>query len=114
MATVVRIPLSASNNGQQISVAKIATAGNAVHSAAGGSTIDYITLRACNLSSVSTTLTLEIGGTADQHLKKIEIPGQVGDVTVLDRYQLGSSFVLAAFAGRSSVINLSGWVDRVS
>lgn len=114
MATIVRIPLSVSNNGQPVNIAKTATAGNPVHSAAGGSTIDYITLRASNQSSASAVLTLEIGGAGDSYTKKVEIPGHCGDVTVLDRKPLGSSLVLAAFATMSSVINLDGWVDRVT
>lgn len=114
MSTVVRIPLSASNNGKLIAVAKTATPGTPVHSAAGGSTVDYITLRACCQTTVATLLTGEIGGTADGEVFKVSVPGQAGFMTILDRKPLGSSFSLACFAGLSSVINLDGWVDRVS
>lgn len=114
MSTIVRIPLSSSNNGKLICVAKIATLGNPVHSAAGGSTKDYITLRAVNQTTAGCLLTLEFGGATDSDTAKANIPGQVGFVTVLDRKLLGSSFNLTAFAAMSSVINLDGWVDRES
>lgn len=114
MSTIVRVPLSAAPDGQPICIAKVATLGNAVHSAAGGSTLDYITLRACNNATTQQLLTMEKGGTADGKVTKVNIPAQVGWVTVLDRALIGSSLVLTAFAASSSVINLDGFVDRVS
>ena len=114
MATTVRIPLSSSNNGKLVNVAKISTLGTPVHSAAGGSAVDWITLRASNQSSASCLLTVEFGGATDSDVTKITIPGQAGFMTILDRKPLGSSFNMTAFAAMSSVINLDGWVDRVT
>lgn len=114
MSTVVRIPFSSSQNGKQIGVARVATLGTPIHSAAGGSTIDYITLRACCITTLATLLTIENGGTSDSDKVQILVPGQAGQITVFDRKLIGSSFNLTAFAGLSSVINLDGWIDRVS
>lgn len=111
MSTLVRIPLSGSTNGKPFIVAGISTGNTPVHTA-HSSANDYVTLYAANNDTTDRLLTVEVGGTGNGEAMKQTVYAQVGRQTVLDRHLIQSALAITAFAAASSVVVLSGWVDR--
>jgi len=117
MATFSKQLLSGSTNGKAIKVAATATAGTTIHTAASGtSTIDEIWLYAHNTSSSAVKLTLEWGeATAPDGNIEINIGAEgTGMVLVAPGIPLQNSLVVKAFAGTANVINIFGYVNRIS
>ena len=116
MATYSKIPLSGSTNGRQIAVAATATAGTLIHTAVSGtSSLDEIWIYAVNSSTSAVKLTLEWGGTtANTDHIELTITGESGLVLVTPGLILQNGLVVRAFAGTTNVINLSGYVNRLS
>lgn len=117
MATFSKQLLSGSTNGKAIKVAATATAGTTIHTAASGtSTIDEIWLYAHNTSSAAVKLTLEWGeATAPDGNIEINIGAEgTGMVLVAPGIPLQNSLVVKAFAGTANVINIFGYVNRIS
>lgn len=117
MATFSKQLLSGSTNGKAIKVAATATAGTLIHTAASGtSTIDEIWLYAHNTSSGAVKLTIEWGETTapDGHIE-INIGAEgTGMILVAPGIPLQNSLVVRAFAGTANVINIFGYVNRIS
>lgn len=117
MATFTKQLLSGSTNGKAIKVAATATAGTTIHTAASGTTtIDEIWLYAHNTSSASVKLTIEWGETTapDGHIE-INIGAEgTGMILVAPGIPLQNSLVVRAFAGTANVINIFGYVNRIS
>lgn len=117
MATFSKQLLSGSTNGKAIKVAATATAGTLIHTAASGtSTIDEIWLYAHNTSSSAVKLTIEWGETTapDGHIE-INIGAEgTGMILVAPGIPLQNSLVVRAFAGTANVINIFGYVNRIS
>lgn len=116
MATFSKLPLSGSTNGRMIAVAATATAGTLIHTAVSGtSSIDEIWMYAVNSSTSSVKLTVEYGGTtANTDHIEITISGESGLVLIAPGLILQNSLVVRAFAGTANVINISGYVNRIS
>lgn len=117
MATFSKQLLSGSTNGKAIKVAATATAGTLIHTAASGtSTIDEIWLYAHNTSSAAVKLTIEWGeATAPDGHIEINIGAEgTGMVLVAPGIPLQNSLVVRAFAGTANVINIFGYVNRIS
>jgi len=117
MATFSKQLLSGSTNGKAIKVAATATAGTTIHTAASGtSTIDEIWLYAHNTSSAVVKLTLEWGeATAPDGNIEINIGAEgTGMVLVAPGIPLQNSLIVRAFAGTANVINIFGYVNRIS
>jgi len=108
--------LSGGTNGKHIKVAATATTGTTIHTAVSGtSSKDEIWLYATNTSSSAVVLTIEFGGTTDpDNLMKITIPAQSGPMLVIPGWLLQNSLVVTAFAGTANVINLNGYVNRIT
>lgn len=115
MATFSKIPLSGSTDGLPISVSASATPGVIVHTAQSGTSgIDEVWIYAVNTSSSSSKLTIEYGGTnATEHVE-ITISGESGLNVVIPGLVIQNSNVIRAFAATSNVINLLGYVNRIS
>jgi hypothetical protein len=117
MATFSKQFLSGSTNGRPIKVAATATAGTLIHTAVTGtSSIDEIWLYAHNTSAASVKLTLEFGGTSspDDHIE-INIPAEgAGAVLVVPGLPMNNGLVIRAFAGTTNVLNIVGYVNRIS
>lgn len=113
MATITKVKLSASTNGRGIKVAATATAGTAVHTA-HATALDEVTLYATNTDSVDRVLTIEWGGvTSPDDLIKMTIPaGET--VLVVPGLIVTGSVAVAAFAAAANVINVFGYVNRIS
>jgi len=108
--------LSGGTNGKHINVAATATTGTTVHTTVSGtSSKDEIWLYATNTSSNAVLLTIEFGGTTDpDNLMQITIPAQSGPMLVIPGWLLQNSLVITAFAGTANVINLNGYVTRIT
>lgn len=117
MATFTKTLLSGSTNGKAIKVAATATAGTLIHTAVSGtSSLDEIWLYAHNTSSSAVKLTLEWGGVAapDDHIE-INIGAEgTGMILVAPGILLQNSLVVRAFAGTANVLNIVGYVNRIS
>lgn len=113
---ISKIPLSGSTNGRPIKVAATATAGTLIHTAQSSTTlVDVIHLWAVNSDTVDRKLTLELGGvTSPDDLIEVTIPAEDGLHLVLPGVVLQNSLVLRAFAASANVVNLVGYVDRIS
>lgn len=117
MATFTKVLLSGSTNGRGILVAATATAGTVVHTAVSGtSSLDEIWLYAHNTSASAVKLTLEWGGvTAPNDHIEINVGAEgTGLILVAPGILLQNSLVVRAFAGTANVLNIFGYVNRIS
>jgi hypothetical protein len=120
MATFTKILLSGSTGGRPIKVAASGTPGTTIHTTqASSGVIDEVWLYANNTSTTQVTLTIEMGGTTspdDQIV--VAIPSKSGLSLVLPGCVLSgdgsSGRVLRAFAGTSNIVNLIGYINRIS
>jgi hypothetical protein len=120
MATFSKLHLSGSTGGLPIKVTQTATAGTTVHATGTSSSIiDEVWVYAANTSGSAVTLTIEYGGTTSpDHLIIISIPAQSGLALVLPGLTLSgdgtSARTVRAFASSANVINITGYVNRIS
>ena len=116
MATFDKAKLSGSTNGRNIKVAATATAGTLIHTAVSGTTdFDEIWLWATNTTTTDVVLTIEFGGTTspDDHIIQT-IPAKSGLVLICPGLVLQNSTVVRAFAGSANVINIDGFVNKIT
>jgi hypothetical protein len=115
MATFTKTILSGSTNGKPIAVSASATAGTVIHTAQSGTSgLDEIWMYAVNSSTSSVKLTVEFGGTTTAENIELTITGESGLTLVIPGLVLNNSLVVRAFAGTANVINISGYVNRIS
>jgi hypothetical protein len=118
MATFSKVLLSGSpaNSGRSIKVAATATAGTVVHTAVSGSSnLDEVWLYACNTSGSDVKLTIEYGGVASpEDLIEVTITAEAGWVLVSPGLLLQQGLVIKAFAATANVINVNGYVNRIT
>jgi len=117
MATYSKHLLSGSTNGKNISVTGNAT-GSAVtvHTATSGtSNLDEIWLYATNTSAAAVVLTVEFGGTTNQDdYIELELAADSGMTLIIPGLLLQNSLVVKAWAGTADVININGYVNRIT
>ena len=120
MATYSKQLLSASSQGQPITVAATSSTGTTIHATGtSSSVIDEVWLYANNTSTSPVLLTVQFGGTGSvQHAKPITLSPQSGDVLIVAGLPLtgtgSAASTIAAFAATASVITISGYVNRIS
>jgi len=120
MATYTKVLLSASSQGQPITVVATASSGTTIHATGTSSSIiDEMWLYANNTSSSPVLLTVQFGGTASpQNSKPITLAPQSGDVLIVAGLPLTGDGTNAtttrAFAATASVVTISGYVNRIS
>ena len=116
MATYSKELLSGGTNGKNIKVAATATAGTTIHTAVSGtSNKDEIWLYACNTDSTDRKLTIEYcGATAPDELTEITITAEAGWVLVCPGLLLQNGLVVKAFAAAANVVNINGFVNRIT
>lgn len=115
MATLSRRPLSGSTNGRLVAVAATATPGTLLHTGATGTDDwDEVYLWAANVSTSDVLLTIEHGGTGTANEVKFLIPAQVGLVELGGKLMIQNGLVVRAYAGSANVINISGYVNRIT
>ena len=115
MATFSKIPLSGSTNGKGIAVAATATPGTLIHTAVTGTAAyDEVWLYVVNTSASDVKLTLEYGGTATSDLIEYTVTAEDGLAVLVPGLFLNNAQVIRAFAATGSVLNIHGYVHRVS
>ena len=116
MATYSKQLLSGGTNGKNIEVAATSSAGTTIHTAiAGTSDMDEIWLYACNTDGSDRKLTIEYGGaTAPDELTEITLTAEAGWVLVCPGLLLQNDLVVKAFAAAANVVNINGFVNRIT
>jgi len=119
MATFSKEFLSGSTNGRGILVAATATPGTAIHTTGTSATIeDEIWLYAHNTSASGVKLTIEFGGTGTADLIEYTVAAESGLYLIIPGLVLrGTGSVgtsVAAFAATTNVLNIFGYVNRIT
>lgn len=116
MASISKINLSGSTNGRLIQITGTSSgAANTIHTAVTGtSDLDELHIFATNTSASDVTLTVEYGGTGTNNQVTFLIPGAVGLIEIIPSFLLQNSLVVKAFASSGSVINVGGFVNRIT
>ena len=122
MATFSKQLFSGSTQGKAIKVAATTSgsAGTTIHATGtSATTIDEVWLYAYNSSSSSVTLTIQWGGvTAVDNEIKLAIPSTSGLTLVIPGLILtgtgSAANTIAAYAGTTNVITVSGYVNRIA
>jgi len=117
MATYSKHLLSGSTNGKNISVTGANTgAAVTVHTAvAGTSDLDELWVYAANTSGAASVLTIEFGGTTDQDdLIELEVAADSGMTLLVPGLLLQNGLLVKAFAADANVININGYVNRIT
>lgn len=116
MASISKLLLSGSTNGRFIRVTGTSTAGaNLIHTAVSGtSNIDELHIFATNYHASDVTLTVEYGGTGANNEVKFVLPPNVGLIEIIPSFLLQNGLVVKAYASVGSVINVGGFVNRIT
>jgi len=117
---IAKTLLSGSTGGMPIKVVATATTGTTIHATGTSSSIiDEVWLYATNTTTVTVPLTIEFGSTTspDQNII-INIPSKSGlSICVAGLTLTGTGSVartITAFAATANVINIVGYVNRIS
>jgi hypothetical protein len=118
MATLTKIPLSASTHGRGVLVAATAIgSGTTIHTAQATTTDglgDEIVLYAYNSNSTAEVLVMGIGGTTDpDDLQKFSIPAG-STVQIMAGLLLRNALVLKAASTTTNKVTVHGYVLRAS
>jgi hypothetical protein len=120
MATYEKVILSGSTGGKQVKVAATATPGTTIHTTGTSATIqDEIWIYAVNSDTTARKLTIEFGGTASpDDLIELTIAAESGLVLVIPGLVLAGTGsagrTVAAFCATANVVNISGYVNRIT
>lgn len=115
MATYTKLPLSGSTDGKPIAVLATGTPGTLIHTAQSGTSgIDEIWIYVVNSTTSNVKLTLEFGGTTTAENIEVTVVAESGLLLVTPGLILNNSQVVRAFAGTTNVLNIVGYVNRIS
>jgi len=122
MATFTKVLLSGGSQGKAIKVAATTSgsAGTTIHATGTSSSIiDEVWLYAYNSSSSAVVLTIQWGGvTAVDNEVKLSIPATSGLTLVIPGLIVtgtgSAANTIAAYAGTTNVVTVSGYVNRIS
>lgn len=113
MATFSKQFLSGSTSGRPIQVAATSTPGTTIHQA-DASDIDEIWLFAVLRTGSSVLLTIEFGGTGNGDLITVQLANNSEPQAIVTGQPLTNSLTVAAFAGTTNVVNVYGFVNRIT
>ena len=119
MATFSKIALSGSTDGRMIKVAATATAGTTIHTGSTtATTFDEVWLYAVNSDTTARKLTIEYGGTSSpDDLIEFTVPAESGLYLIVPGLVIkgnATALVVRAFAATTNVINIAGYVNRIT
>jgi len=119
MATFSKIVLSGSTDGRMIKVAATATAGTTIHTgSATATTFDEIWLYAVNSDTTDRKLTIEWGGVdSPDDLIEFTVPAESGLYLVVAGLVIkgnATPLVVRAFCATADVVNIAGFVNRIT
>lgn len=113
MSTISKIIPSGSTDGKPVKIAATATAGTTFHTA-HASALDEITMYLTNTDTVDRQVTIEFGGaTAPDWNVIINVPAK-DTVLAVPGIPLTNSTTCKAFAAAANVVNMLGYVNRIS
>jgi hypothetical protein len=109
-----QVKLSGSTDGKPILIVATTTAGTAIHTATASTTTEWdeVWLYATNNHTGSVLLTIEFGGTTVAFQKQVTIPPKSGEQLVIPGFRVQNACAIAAFAGTTNVIAITGHVNR--
>ena len=117
---IAKVLLSGSTGGMPIKVVATATTGTTIHATGTSATIiDEVWLYATNTSAATVALTIEFGSTTapDQNII-VGIPAKSGlSICVAGLTLVGTGSAartITAFASSANVINIIGYINRIS
>lgn len=114
MASYTKVKLSQSVNGLSVLVAAVAITGTLIH-ASDASALDETWLWATNTNTGTVKLTVEWGGeTVPNDIIEQFIPPESGLILVIPGLLITGSKNIRAIAGVANVINLHGYVNRIT
>lgn len=112
--TITKEFLSGSTDGKLIKVVATATPGTTIHTATAHIK-DEIYIYAVNTDSSAHKLTIEFGGvTSPDDLIEITLAAESGLELIIPGLILTNSLVVKAFADAGNLVNIGGYVERVS
>ena len=119
MATFSKEKLSGSTDGKMIQVGATGTPGTTIHTGSTtATTYDEIWLYAVNSDTTARKLTIEWGGTSvPADLIESTIPAESGLYLIAPGLVLkgnATALIIRAFAATASVINIAGYVNRIT
>ena len=119
MATFSKIALSGSTDGKMIKVAATATAGTTIHTGSStATTFDEVWLYAVNSDTSARKLTIEYGGTTSpDDLIEFTVPAESGLYLIVPGLVIkgnATALVVRAFAATANVVNVAGFVNRIT
>lgn len=119
MAAYTRVHLSGSTDGKPINVTGTATgSANTIHTAVSGSaSFDELYLWVSNTSGSDVALTVEWGSSTDPGgllMKTVTIPANCPPTQFSFGQTLNNGAVVKAFAATTAVLNITGYVNRIS
>ncbi len=118
MADFTKEELSESVDGRFIHIGTTGTAGTLIHTAQAGTgtdNYDEVYLYACNISDSDVNLTIEWGDVDDpEDLIILPVGSKVGLALITPGLILQNSLEVRAFAAVEDVINIGGFVNRIS
>lgn len=115
-AQFTKVQLSGSTNGRPILVVATSTPGTTLHTATStAGALDSLYIAASNTDTTDRKLTIELGGvTSPNDLIEMTIPAESGLVPVVQAIPLSGGVVVRAFAASASVVNVVGYVNRIT
>ena len=116
MASISKLLLSGSTNGRFIQVTGTSSGGaNTIHTAVSGTAnIDELHIFATNYHTSDATVTIEYGGTAANNQVSFTLPPNVGLIEIIPSFLLQNGLVVKAYADVGSVVNIGGFVNRIT
>lgn len=105
---------TASTNGRPSAIVATASPGDTIHTAAAGTTsIDYVTVYASNIDTVTRTITLQWGGTStSDQLGPLSISANSGLVLVAPAIPIQNGLAIKAYTDSASKVNVVVRVAR--
>jgi hypothetical protein len=119
MAAFSKLVLSGSTDGRAIKVAATGTPGTTIHTGSStATTLDEIWLYATNTDTTARKLTIEWGGTSSpDDLIELTIPAESGLTLIAPGLLIkgnATPLVVRAFAATANVVQIHGYVNRIS
>ena len=101
-------------SGTPVLIAATSTPGTSIHLPAIAGVIDETWLWATNVHTAAVVLTIEWGGTTSGFVQKVTIPAAEGLFQIVPGIPILSGVTVKAFAATANVINIWGFVNRIT
>src|SRR4051812_10487210 len=114
MSTYSKVKFTNSTDGRNIKIAAIAATGTVIHTG-HASALDEVWIWATNTDTSTRKLTIEWGETTSPDGSiEIFIAPESGPQLIIPGWLITNSLLIRAFAATSNVINVNGFVNRIT